>query len=161
MSEAPIDALRRILSKKAAIRYRWIYDQDHGKRIPNVDIQLVAGQLVVTYDQSVETTTERIIEIVAAAEARRHKRRSKAAKQAAQTRLRRKDRLIYQWAESVLRGQSLVDKPSYRCHICGKQLSDHASRQRGVGTDCWQEILRVAESMQSIHAKRSESEVQA
>jgi hypothetical protein len=69
--------------------------------------------------------------------------------------------LIYQWAESVLRGQSLVDTPSNRCHICGKRMSDQESQKRGLGADCWQQVLRQAEAMQRVHSKRSESEVQS
>jgi hypothetical protein len=160
MKESSIEALRRILSKKVALRYRWIEDQDRGHKIHSVDVRMVAGELVVVYDQSVDTTTARIIELVAAAEARRHQRRSKASQRAAETRSHRKDYLVKNWADSYLRGQDMLSQPSDRCHICNRRIYDQASRQRGVGTDCWQEVLRVAESMRSIHAKRSESEVQ-
>jgi hypothetical protein len=161
MSEATIDALQRILSKKSAIRYSWIYDRDQGRRISNVAIRIVDGELVATYDKTVETSDQRVIELVAEAEARRHERRSEAAKQAAITRSHRKKRLIYQWAEAFLRGVSLVDKPSSHCHICGKRMSDQESQKRGIGSDCWQQVLRQAEAMQRVYSKRSESDVQS
>ena len=31
--------------------------------------------------------------------------------------------------------------PAERCVICGRHLSDEASRRRGVGPECWGQVL--------------------
>jgi hypothetical protein len=76
---------------------------------------------------------------IAGAERRRHERRSKAAKKAAQTRQARKERLVYQTARRIVDGHAFG--PRDTCCICERGLGDPESIQRGIGSDCWQTVL--------------------
>jgi hypothetical protein len=39
--------------------------------------------------------------------------------------------------------------PSRRCLCCKRVITDPTSFQRGVGSECWQEVLRVFETLSS------------
>lgn len=71
------------------------------------------------------------------------RKRSLAAKKAAETRAIRRERMAYKIAQKILSGAGVT--PSDNCHLCGKAVSDDESRQRGIGPDCWQFILRLVE----------------
>ena len=43
----------------------------------------------------------------------------------------------------LFRGSGLA--LSLRCCICRKELSDSESIARGIGSDCWQDVLRAIE----------------
>jgi hypothetical protein len=84
---------------------------------------------------------------VASAEERTRKRRSEAAKQAAETRRARQARHVYDAARRIVAGE--IFGPRDSCYICGRGLDDPESKQRGIGSDCWQFILdaiRITES---------------
>jgi hypothetical protein len=83
-------------------------------------------------------------EAVLAADARRNERRSKAAKKAAATRNRRQEKLVLQIAERIVRGAATG--PSGKCVICHRPLDDAVSIQRGIGSECWQEVLSAIET---------------
>lgn len=68
----------------------------------------------------------------------RSKRFSDSAKEAAKTRAIRRDRKVYVAAERV---KNSTLKPSDKCIICGKAITDDASYKRGIGSDCWQRVL--------------------
>lgn len=68
-------------------------------------------------------------------------RRSRSAKKAAQTRVERQKRDTYRIANRLIEGGQLT--PSAKCVICGKKVTDDSSYQRGVGSDCWQAVLRI------------------
>lgn len=72
--------------------------------------------------------------------ARRAERRSAAAKQAAETRRQRVEKLIYAEVQRLQDGGVFI--PADLCRICGRGLDDPASLGRGIGSDCWQRILR-------------------
>ena len=76
---------------------------------------------------------------IAGAEARAHERRSKAAHKAAATRARRRvlkiNRIVQEYqAKGVL-------QPARTCRICSRGLSDQESIDRGIGSECWQDVL--------------------
>jgi hypothetical protein len=87
---------------------------------------------------------------VLAADARRHERRSRAAKKAAATRGRRRERQVYNIVERISSGHSIG--PRYDCAICGRSLDDPESITRGIGSECWQFVLQViAHEQEAAH----------
>ena len=76
-----------------------------------------------------------------AAFARAHSRRSEAAKRAAQTRKKRQGRRVYEIVAALKAGRKLTSTTTCRC--CGKGLDDPESISRGIGSDCWQVIMRA------------------
>jgi hypothetical protein len=80
---------------------------------------------------------------VMAVDARQHARRSAAAKKAAVTRQRRHAGRV--WQAGRLLANNLATGPSQHCCICGRHLDDPASIQRGIGSECWQDVLRWAD----------------
>jgi hypothetical protein len=78
---------------------------------------------------------------VTAADARRHERRSHAAKKAAATCAVRKERLVHEIAKRYVAGEKIG--PRNYCAICGKKLSASEAKARGIGSECWQGLLSV------------------
>jgi gas vesicle protein len=78
---------------------------------------------------------------VLAADARGHELRSQAAKKAAETRRRRRQRKVYDYVAQSLAGHPVG--PRGRCVICGRHLSDQQSVERGVGSECWQDVMKL------------------
>jgi hypothetical protein len=72
-------------------------------------------------------------------------RRSRAAKQAAETRQRRKDAMIWSAAKRILTGQGIGERKN--CAICGRGLADPESIKRGIGSECWQAVLSAVEEL--------------
>jgi protein-arginine kinase activator protein McsA len=87
---------------------------------------------------------------IAAADSRRHERRSKAAKQAAETRaVRQQDRVGY-IAKRVAAAQKTG--PRSHCYVCGRHLTDPESITRGIGSECWQDVLaQISEITRAAH----------
>jgi uncharacterized Zn finger protein (UPF0148 family) len=85
---------------------------------------------------------------VAGAEARQHERRSAAAKKAAQTRQKRREKLVYRVVQRLRAGGVLT--PGTHCEICGKGLTDPESEARGIGSDCWQSILTSLQAAKAV-----------
>lgn len=83
-------------------------------------------------------------------ERRRHERRSVSAKKAAATRARRVEQEIYRLARLFLEGRKIA--PSTHCAICNKAMDDSVSVARGVGPDCWGQILLAMESQRMDNA---------
>jgi hypothetical protein len=63
-----------------------------------------------------------------------------AAKTAAVTRKARQEMRVRKIAHHVMVNGEKLTAREY-CYICGKKLSDAASMARGIGSDCWQEVL--------------------
>jgi hypothetical protein len=80
---------------------------------------------------------------VLAADKRWHEHRSRAAKKAAATRERRRQKKVYSVARQFLSNGSIGPRPN--CAICGRGLSDQPSVARGIGPECWGDILRAME----------------
>jgi hypothetical protein len=76
---------------------------------------------------------------VMAAHASRHARRSAAAKKAAVTRTQRQARKVYSIVKRIVEGHSIG--PRTNCVICGRGLADQQSIDRGIGSECWQDVL--------------------
>ena len=79
-------------------------------------------------------------EAIHQAEQRLHARRSRAAKQAAATRRNRIEKRVYQVARQIIEKRRFG--PRENCVICGKGLADTESINRGIGSDCWQRVLK-------------------
>lgn len=80
---------------------------------------------------------------VQAAEFIRQQRRSLAAKKAAETRRRRTVKKVHDTAMKTVQGQQLGPRPN--CCICGRGLGDPVSITRGIGSECWQDVLSALE----------------
>jgi Family of unknown function (DUF6011) len=78
---------------------------------------------------------------ILAGEERRHERRSQAAKAAAETRRNRQRATVYIVARRAVADQSTG--PRQRCYVCGRRLEDSKSVARGIGSECWQDVLRA------------------
>jgi hypothetical protein len=84
---------------------------------------------------------------VAGAEQRRHDRLSAAATKAAATRRRRREKRVYDTARRIIEHGS--QGPADHCCICGRGLADSASIERGIGSECWQDVLAHLELVRS------------
>jgi hypothetical protein len=80
---------------------------------------------------------------VLAADARCHERRSRAARKAAETRRHRRDAQVYAAVKRLASGGAFI--PWTNCEVCGRGLDDPESIARGIGSDCWQDVLRLLE----------------
>jgi hypothetical protein len=112
--------------------YRWV---QHGStRLYQVGI-LPDGTLVNpnNYPEDIVRTA------VLAADARKHERRSSAARKAAVTRHDRKQKRVWTAANYIREKQDI--HTSGHCWICGRYLDDPESINRGIGPECWQDVL--------------------
>jgi hypothetical protein len=121
-------------------KYRWVYYE--GVRLLNVGFES-DGSLYNpnNYPEDVVRTA------VLSANARRHARRSGAAKKAAVTRRHRQQVKVYNVAQKLKNGSRVG--PRSNCVICGKGLTDFESIDRGIGSECWQGVLTQIEKLQS------------
>ena len=94
------------------------------------------------YDEAV------VREAIRQANERRHARRSAVAKKAAVTRQQRQEKRVYETAQGILARKQYG--PRNTCIICGKPVWDGESVERGIGSDCWQNVL------ESISRQRAE-----
>ena len=85
---------------------------------------------------------------VAAADARKHERRSLAAQKAGATRQRRRQKRVAEIAARILAGYDIGERTN--CAICGRGLGDPASVKRGIGSECWQDLLAILENTRSV-----------
>lgn len=81
---------------------------------------------------------------LAAAAERQHRKRSEAARKAATTRARRRERNLAAIVAQLRSGGVLA--PADACRLCGKALDDPESIARGIGSDCWQDVLTRMET---------------
>jgi hypothetical protein len=72
---------------------------------------------------------------------RRKKRRSDGAKKAAVTRAVRMERRVYEVVRKIGLGHKYG--PCASCCICDKELGDQQSIERGIGSDCWQRVMKA------------------
>jgi hypothetical protein len=91
---------------------------------------------------------------VQGADERRAVKRSKAAKKAAETRQRRKQKLIWQIAKRMLAGKGIGARRN--CAVCNRHLDDPASIRRGIGSECWQDVLSAIEQVKSAGQRAAE-----
>src|ERR1700751_3523253 len=126
------------MSKNRDRKYKWVWVNDGSDRLFDVGI-LADG----TLNNSREYPPEIVRAAVLAANEEWHESRSQAAKKAATTRARRREKKIYAAVQKLRLGHKYG--PASNCVICGKGLSDSPSIERGIGSDCWQEVLKLLE----------------
>lgn len=81
-----------------------------------------------------------LVEALVLANRRLNERRSASAKKAAQTRALRRERDVADIAKQWAAGKRIG--PRTHCDICGKGLTDPKAIERGIGPECWQDVLR-------------------
>jgi hypothetical protein len=115
-------------------RWQWIYHGDQRLKDVGVDAD---GSLYNPngYPEDIVRAA------VTAADERDRQRRSEAAKKAAVTRRKRTERGVYAAAQRILRNEKCG--PHNNCIICGRGLGDPESIQRGIGSECWQDVLQA------------------
>jgi hypothetical protein len=116
------------------MNWRWI---DHnGQRLYDVAV-LSDGSLhnPNRYDEAV------VRDAVREAEDEWHARRREAAKKAAATRQRRQEARVYEAAKRLI-GYGKFGQRRL-CYICRKPIDDYESIARGIGNDCWQQVLEA------------------
>ena len=74
---------------------------------------------------------------VTAANERWRVRRSDAAKRAAETRRHRREKTVYDIVRRIRAGHLR----NSHCRICSRVLSDSESIARGLGSECWQDVM--------------------
>ncbi|MGA7324073.1 MAG: DUF6011 domain-containing protein [Rhodomicrobium sp.] len=85
---------------------------------------------------------EEIVRVaVSDAIARGKARRKEASAKAIVTRKRRRDNRVHSIAAKFLRNESIG--PQHKCCICRRALTDDVSIERGIGSECWQDVLRA------------------
>ena len=122
-------------------RYKWVW---HGKT-KLYDVGVLSDGTV----HNPQGYPEDIVRAaVAAADARRHERRSLAAQKAGATRHRRRQKRVAEIAARILAGHDISERTN--CAICGRGLGDPASIKRGIGSECWQDLLAILENARSV-----------
>jgi hypothetical protein len=87
---------------------------------------------------------------VLAANKRQRQRRSEGAKKAASTRKARHEKKIYEVVQNLRLGHRYG--PADYCVICHKELGDSESIERGIGSDCWQRVVKWLSGRQESQA---------
>ena len=133
--------------------YKWVYYND-GTRIAQLrDVGILPDG---TLHNPRNYPEEMVRAAVLAADERRHKRASQAAKKATETRRRRQDKKIDAAALALAAGKQLG--PRSNCYVCGRGLGDPQAIARGIGSECWQDVLR---SIERVHDARRLEDVPA
>lgn len=125
-------------------RWKWIHHQ--GARIDWPSVTVLGGVLV---GASAVGDIPPAVVVRACYEAleRRRARRSAAATRAAATRARRQEKRVYAIARAIYQGDECDGVHVSRCRICGRGLTDTESVKRGIGSECWQDILKAMEAL--------------
>jgi hypothetical protein len=121
-------------------RYKWVHHGD--ARLYEVGIE-ADGTIYNPRGYPPDLVREAVL----AADVRQHERGSRGAKKAAQTRSTRQRKKVYAIAARIAAGHSFG--PRTTCVCCGRPLGDADSVARGIGSECWQEILRAIELQQN------------
>ncbi len=117
--------------------YRWVRWENAG--LEDVGI-LADGTLHNPHGYDADVVRRAVL----AADERRRERRSIAAQKAATTRQRRRDKKVYEVARQIVEGH--VCGPCATCSICGRGLDDPESITRGIGSECWSDVLGCIET---------------
>lgn len=118
--------------------YRSVHSTDGQQRFYSVGIDS-SGEL---YNPNAYPEAD-VRAALAAAEERRRQRRSNAAHKAAATRERRKRTHLAKIADQIARGSTFSNRLT--CVACRRALTDPESIARGIGSECWQEVLAFLE----------------
>jgi Family of unknown function (DUF6011) len=87
-------------------------------------------------------------EAVLAADVQCKELRSAAAKKAAVTRAARQQKRVYSIATKMSANSPIG--PRSNCAVCGRGLGDPESIDRGIGSECWQDVLRECEEISVV-----------
>lgn len=131
-------------SKWSSHRWQWI--RTTGGTIRKPEVRIERGEIVSATSDPPRPTQE-IVRAVYDATARRAAKRAEAANKAATTRQHRQATLTYKLAATWLATAKLP--PSLRCNLCKKPLTDPDAIERGIGSECWQNILNAAQEIRS------------
>jgi hypothetical protein len=115
-------------------RYRWVRAVGGGSLLYDVGI-LADG----TLHNPRNYPEADVRAAIAAVEAHRAARRRQGAIRAAETRRRRRELRVYAVVERLRLGHRYG--PRGTCVVCAKGLSDAPSIARGIGPECWNDIL--------------------
>lgn len=130
-------------------RYRWVHHED--------------GRLFavgVNDDGSVwnpNNYPEDVVRAaVAGADQRRREARSESAKKGAATAKRRRERRVHEISKAIVAG---TDMSSTKCRLRRRALTDPEAIKRGIGSECWENVLRVIEetSAATLQIKSNDS----
>ena len=116
---------------------RWYWIGVGEQRMERPEVHMEDGRIVMATANG-EWSTKAIVRAAYDAIRRRYERRSAAARKAAVTRAKRKEKAVYE-AARLLEAKQL--EPRQHCRICGRILSDPESIRRGIGSECWQRVL--------------------
>lgn len=118
-------------------RYRWVYNRVSSEPPKLKDVGILADGSLHNPDGYPD---DLVRQCVLAADEAAHQWRSKTAKKAAVTRAKRREQKVYIAPEKIVKGHACG--PRTHCFICGKGVSDPPSIERGIGSDCWQDVLK-------------------
>lgn len=129
------------LSPKNCSRWHWIRSKA-GSQIRNVEI-VHDGNGITSVQFQGDFDSATVVRSAFDALSRRRDRRRESSRRGAETRKKRRELLVYEIAKAITEGRNLA---ATRCRLCGKKITDELSRQRGIGSDCWQEIMKQIEA---------------
>ena len=122
-------------------RYKWVWHPHNAQeRLRNVGIE-ADGSLYNPNDYPPDLVRAAVL----AANERVHEWRSQAAKQATETRRKRQQLKVLLIAKRIAARYSTGPRQS--CYVCGRGLGDQASIARGIGSECWQDVLKQVEAL--------------
>ena len=142
-------------------KYRWVFDHRgtptrepgalyDGRAGRLFDVGILAdGTLHNPHGYPEDVVRQSVNEAIA----RKHERDSQAAKKAAVTKARRREKKISLIAKRVIERHQTG--PSFKCYVCGKGLTDQESIARGIGSDCWQDVLKDIERQRDQRTARA------
>ena len=131
-----VDLTLSELAKQKACAWRWVRKPD-GQRSKG-EISIAFTNHGVTLLHSEDASDDEVKAWLVAALDRRTARRKASAAKAVATRQRNHE-LKVKYVASLHRAGIL--KPNTECSICGKAIYDEYSQRRGVGPDCWQQVM--------------------
>jgi hypothetical protein len=126
-------------TRKAGLYYRWV--RHASGRGTFADVGILEDGTLHNPNGYPEAEVRAGVE---AAIARRKERRKKAAAKAVVTRARRLARRKGQIADQIRQGHGVG--PRDTCACCLKALQDALSMERGIGPECWQQILQLIDT---------------
>jgi hypothetical protein len=86
---------------------------------------------------------EKVREVVLWADDTRRQQRADAIKRGVETRRKRRENKIIEIAKTLLAGNGIGNQDW--CACCKKILNDPESIDRGIGPECWQQVLAAIE----------------
>ena len=136
------------------IRYRWVHHNVDGQTVTFNEVGIAEdGELINpnNYPEAQVRGGHRA-RLRNAAE-----KRKVAGTKAAATRKRRHDLKVDQIAARIVAGHRYG--PNDHCASCGRTLSDQESIERGIGSECWGDLLRAIERYRAYVARAQKAEV--